>query len=132
VTKPAGGTRILSGIVNFSLAGTILPGLPDNTSTFGLLIRINPVIMNLPVAKSATRPCALNVAISQYQLGGLTLLIALSAKNGILIVEVARELRNVHHKSIVEAAAEASRARFRPSTLRRAERRRVGSALLRQ
>jgi hypothetical protein len=38
----------------------------------------------------------------------------LSAKNGILIVEQARELRNVHHKSILEAATEASRIRFRP------------------
>ena len=41
------------------------------------------------------------------------LLIALSAKNAILIVEVARELRQ-QGKDIVEAAIEASRARFRP------------------
>ncbi|MFT3730642.1 MAG: multidrug efflux RND transporter permease subunit [Hyphomicrobium sp.] len=44
---------------------------------------------------------------------GLVLLIALSAKNAILIVEVARELR-AEGKSIGEAALEASRARFRP------------------
>ena len=44
---------------------------------------------------------------------GLVLLIALSAKNAILIVEVARELRQ-QGKDIVEAAVEASRARFRP------------------
>jgi HAE1 family hydrophobic/amphiphilic exporter-1 len=44
---------------------------------------------------------------------GLVLLIALSAKNAILIVEVARELR-ADGKDIVESAIEASRARFRP------------------
>ena len=42
------------------------------------------------------------------------LLIALSAKNGILIVEVARELRMIDGKSIMESAVEASRTRFRP------------------
>jgi hydrophobic/amphiphilic exporter-1 (mainly G- bacteria), HAE1 family len=45
---------------------------------------------------------------------GLMLLIALSAKNGILIVEVARERRMVDGKPIMEAAVEASRTRFRP------------------
>lgn len=44
---------------------------------------------------------------------GLVLLIALSAKNAILIVEVARELR-AEGKAIGEAALEAARARFRP------------------
>ena len=41
------------------------------------------------------------------------LLIALSAKNAILIVEVARELR-AEGRPFAEAAVEAARARFRP------------------
>ena len=44
---------------------------------------------------------------------GLILLIALSAKNAILIVEVARELRAAG-RPVVEAAVEAARSRFRP------------------
>ena len=57
---------------------------------------------------------ALGAANNLYTQIGLMLLIALSAKNGILIVEVAREKRIVHGKSIWEAAVEASRPRFRP------------------
>jgi hydrophobic/amphiphilic exporter-1 (mainly G- bacteria), HAE1 family len=45
---------------------------------------------------------------------GLVLLIALSSKNAILIVEFARELRLQEGRGIEEAAVDASRARFRP------------------
>ncbi len=57
---------------------------------------------------------SLGVANNLYTQIGLILMIALSAKNGILIVEMAREGRLVHGKPILEAAVEASRLRFRP------------------
>jgi HAE1 family hydrophobic/amphiphilic exporter-1 len=57
---------------------------------------------------------SLGLANNLYTQIGLMLLIALSAKNGILIVEMAREGRVKDGKSILEAAVEASRSRFRP------------------
>ena len=57
---------------------------------------------------------SLGVANNLYTQIGLILMIALSAKNGILIVEMAREGRLVRGKPIREAAVEASRLRFRP------------------
>ncbi len=45
---------------------------------------------------------------------GIILLIALSAKNAILIVEVALELHVRDRKPLLESAIEAARARFRP------------------
>jgi HAE1 family hydrophobic/amphiphilic exporter-1 len=45
---------------------------------------------------------------------GLMLLIALSAKNAILIVEVARERRLLDNQPILEAAIDAARTRLRP------------------
>jgi HAE1 family hydrophobic/amphiphilic exporter-1 len=57
---------------------------------------------------------SLGVANNLYTQIGLILMIALSAKNGILIVEMAREGRIIHGRPILEAAVEASRSRFRP------------------
>ena len=56
---------------------------------------------------------SLGAANNLYTQIGLMLLIALSAKNGILIVEVARE-RRIEGEELLAAAVEASRARFRP------------------
>jgi HAE1 family hydrophobic/amphiphilic exporter-1 len=56
----------------------------------------------------------LGLANNLYTQIGLVLLIALSAKNAILIIEVAREQRLVHRVSIPDAALAAARARFRP------------------
>lgn len=57
---------------------------------------------------------ALGLANNLYTQIGLVLLIALSAKNAILIVEMAREHRLLEHTTIAEAAIEAARSRFRP------------------
>jgi hydrophobic/amphiphilic exporter-1 (mainly G- bacteria), HAE1 family len=68
-----------------------------------------PLALLGPVAVLNVVPLGNNL----YVQIGLVLLIALSAKNAILIVEVARELRQ-HGKEIVEAAIGAARSRFRP------------------
>ncbi len=74
------------------------------------------VILAVPLALigPAVALGGLGLANNLYTQIGLMLLIALGAKNAILIVEVAREARLVEGKSIVEAAVEAARTRFRP------------------
>jgi HAE1 family hydrophobic/amphiphilic exporter-1 len=57
---------------------------------------------------------ALGADNNLYTQVGLVLLIALSAKNAILIVEVAREERLKHAKGVLEAAVGAAVARLRP------------------
>jgi len=76
-----------------------------------------PLAVLLAVPISLVGPVAalrlLHVDNNLYTQIGIVLLIALSAKNAILIVEFARELREAG-KGIAEAAVEAARARFRP------------------
>ncbi|HEX2943788.1 MAG TPA: efflux RND transporter permease subunit, partial [Rhodopila sp.] len=57
---------------------------------------------------------ALGVDNNLYTQIGLMLLIALGAKNAILIVEVAREQRLLHGATILEAALKAAITRLRP------------------
>jgi hydrophobic/amphiphilic exporter-1 (mainly G- bacteria), HAE1 family len=74
------------------------------------------VILSVPLA--LTGPVLvlqlLRIDNNLYTQIGLILLIALSAKNAILIVEVAREHRVRDGKPVLEAAVDAARARFRP------------------
>jgi HAE1 family hydrophobic/amphiphilic exporter-1 len=77
---------------------------------------VAPISVLLAVPLSLVGPVstltALKIDNNLYVQIGLVLLIALSAKNAILIVEVARELR-AEGKAIVESAIEAARARLR-------------------
>jgi HAE1 family hydrophobic/amphiphilic exporter-1 len=82
---------------------------------YGSWVTPAAVIFCVPLALLGTAGAllALGIANNLYTQIGLVLLIALSAKNAILIVEVARELRE-HGHSITEAAVEAAHKRFRP------------------
>jgi hydrophobic/amphiphilic exporter-1 (mainly G- bacteria), HAE1 family len=73
------------------------------------------VMLAVPMALLGTvgTLLALGVANNLYTQIGLILLIALSAKNAILIVEYAREKR-AEGMALIEAAVEAARLRFRP------------------
>jgi HAE1 family hydrophobic/amphiphilic exporter-1 len=74
------------------------------------------VILSVPLALVGPVSVfsALRIENNLYTQIGVILLIALSAKNAILIVEVAREHRVRDGKPILEAALDAARARFRP------------------
>ena len=77
-----------------------------------------PISVILAVPLSLLGPMsvltALRIENNLYTQIGIILLIALSAKNAILIVEVALELHVRDGKPLLESAVEAARARFRP------------------
>jgi hydrophobic/amphiphilic exporter-1 (mainly G- bacteria), HAE1 family len=82
---------------------------------YGSWVTPAAVIFSVPLALLGTGAAllALGVANNLYTQIGLVLLIALSAKNAILIVEVARELRAAGD-TIEQAAVKAAEKRFRP------------------
>jgi multidrug efflux pump subunit AcrB len=73
------------------------------------------VILSLPVAMFGALAGIhlMGLPISIYAQLGILLLIGLAAKNAILIIEFAREQREVHGVSIVKAASVAAGERFR-------------------
>lgn len=74
------------------------------------------ILLSVPLALLGTvlALTALGIANNMYTQIGILLLIALAAKNAILIVEVAREERELHGKSALEAAVIGAKTRFRP------------------
>ena len=76
-----------------------------------------PIAVILAVPMALVGPVltigALGISVNLYSQIGLILLVALSAKNAILIVEYARHLRDAG-KSVAEAAVGAALERFRP------------------
>jgi hydrophobic/amphiphilic exporter-1 (mainly G- bacteria), HAE1 family len=82
---------------------------------YGSWVMPAAVVFGVPLALLGTGGAllALGIANNLYTQIGLVLLIALSAKNAILIVEVARELQEKGH-SVADAAVEAAEKRFRP------------------
>jgi hydrophobe/amphiphile efflux-1 (HAE1) family protein len=73
------------------------------------------VILSLPMALlgSVIGVFTMGLSLSIYVQLGILLLVGLVAKNGILIIEFAKEQHEKHGLSILEAAAEAGKERFR-------------------
>jgi HAE1 family hydrophobic/amphiphilic exporter-1 len=107
--KLAGSSAYLVFVLAMVLVYLVLAG------QYGSWVTPGAVIFGVPLALLGTAGAlwALGVANNLYTQIGLVLLIALSAKNAILIVEVARELHADGH-AIADAAVEAARKRFRP------------------
>jgi len=108
--KQVGGQIYIAFAMGLLLVYLVLAGQYESWYTPLAIVFSVPLALVGPVSVLN----AVGIDNNLYVQIGLILLIALSAKNAILIVEVARELRLYSDKSIVDAAVEAARARFRP------------------
>lgn len=108
--KIAGNLSYYIFIMSLVLVYMILAGQYENWWT------PISIILSVPLALIGTVMvlAMLGLANNIYTQIGILLLIALAAKNAILIVEVAREQREQHQRSILEAAVLGARTRFRP------------------
>ncbi len=107
--------RLVGGTIGVVFGLAVLLVYLVLAGQYGSWLAPIPVLISIPL--SLTGPVAmfslLGLPNNIYMQIGLVLLIALSAKNAILIVEVATELRSAGMDSVT-AALEASRRRLRP------------------
>ncbi len=108
--KIAGQLSYLIFALSLLFVYLILAGQYENWITPAAILFSVPLALLGTVAILSSLGLANNI----YTQIGILLLIALSAKNAILIVEVAREQRELHGKSIIEAALQGAKIRFRP------------------
>lgn len=108
--KIAGNLSYFIFLLSLVLVYLILAGQYENWVTPA------SILFSVPLALLGTVSVLtiLGMANNMYTQIGILLLIALAAKNAILIVEVAREERIYHNKSILEAAVIGAKIRFRP------------------
>lgn len=108
--KIAGSVSYFIFLMSLILVYMILAGQYENWLTPA------SIIFSVPLALIGTVLVlsVLGLANNMYTQVGILLLIALAAKNAILIVEVAREQHEIHNKSILEAAVLGAKTRFRP------------------
>jgi HAE1 family hydrophobic/amphiphilic exporter-1 len=108
--KIAGNLSYYIFLLSLILVYMILAGQYENWVTpASILLSVPLALIGTVLALSI-----LGLANNMYTQIGILLLIALAAKNAILIVEVAREQREIHHKPIMESAVIGAKTRFRP------------------
>ena len=108
--KVAGKLSYLIFALSLLFVYLILAGQYENWITPAAILLCVPLALFGTVLVLSSLGLANNI----YTQIGILLLIALSAKNAILIVEVAREQRELHGKSIMESALLGAQIRFRP------------------
>lgn len=107
--KRVGGEAILVFAMAVLLVYLVLAAQYESWFTPAAVILVVPLGLLGAVAAVSLRGMDINI----YTQIGIVLIIALASKNAILIVEFARDIR-ARGESILDAAVEAARLRFRP------------------